>query len=205
MLPFLIGIKNYRSFDKAFKILFFYVVVGVITEVSVLLARHLIDLKNSMPQTHFYLLFSFFLLSWYYIEVLKNLIKPKIAWIVVLLFEAGAIAHLLFVGDIHTYPSVAQSVSKILYLVFAIIFFYKIMNESRNKKLWKDPYFLVNFAVVIYYAGNLFYSALFNIMVDYSREFAKMAVVYFSGLNAFFYFMLTWAFSRFRNKKRQLQ
>jgi len=205
LLPFLLGIRYYRSFDKGFKILFFFVVVGVISELSSLLARHLLDSTNTMPQGHFYLLFSFFLLSWYYIEAFKGFIKPKILWPVILVFETVTISNMLFAGDLYKYPSVAQTVSKILYLVFALAFFYKIMVETEVKKLWKDPYFLVNLAVVIYYAGNLFFSALFNILLAHSREFLKMALIYYSVLNAFFYFMLARAFSYFRVKKRQVQ
>lgn len=205
LIPFLLGIKNYRSFDKAFKILFFFVVVGVITEVSSFLARRLLDSKNTMPVSNFYVLFSFFPLCWYYIEAMKDFVKTKIAWIVVILFEMWAIGHLLIAGDIHTYPSAALSVSNILYLIFALVFFYKIMVEARIKKLWEDPYILVNIAVVIYYAGSLFYSILFNILLHDSVEFLKMTVIYFSILNAFFYAMITWAFSFFSKKKTQVQ
>ena len=197
LIPFIIGIVKYRKLDKAFRILFFFVVVGVIAEVSSLLARHLLDSRNTMLQGNFYLLSSFLLLSWYYIEVLKELVKPKIFWIIVLIFETGAFTNLLIIGSLREYPSVSQSVSKILFLVYSLAFFHKIMVEAKIKTLWKDPYFLVNLAVLIYYAGNLFFSVLFNIMLNYSREFTKVAAVYFSFLNALFYFILGWAFDRF--------
>jgi len=201
LIPFLIGIRNYRSFDKAFKILFFFVVAGVITELSGFLARHLLDSKNTMPQMNLYIFSSFFFLSWYYIVVLKDLIKSKILWIIVLVFEIGAVIYLLMMGSLREYLSVPQSVSKILYLLYSLAFFYKIMAEAQVKKLWKDPYFLVNVSVIIYYAGNLFYSVLFNLILTYSREFSKLTVIYFSVLNTLFYLILGWAFIRFRQNQ----
>ena len=196
-IPFLIGIKNYKSFDKAFKILFFFVAVGVISEVSSLLARHLLGLRNTMPQGNFYLLSAFFLLSWYYIEILKNFVKSKILWVLVVIFEIGTITNFIIIGNLNSYPFIAQSVSKILYLVYSLFFFHKTMVEAQVKKLWKDPYFLVNISVVTYYAGNLFFSVLFNLILTYSREFSKMTVFYFSVLNTLFYLLIGWAFLRF--------
>jgi len=205
LIPFLIGIRNYRSFNKAFKILFFFVVVGVISEISGLLARHLFGSRNTMPQGNLYLLLSFLLLSWYYTVVLKGLIRPKILWILVVIFEVGTIINFLIIGNLNSYPFVAQSASKILYLVYSIAFLYKTLEEVKIKKLWKDPYFLVNISVIIYYSGNLFFSVLFNLILTYSREFSKLTVVYFSVLNALFYLVLGLAFISFRRNQSRHQ
>ena len=201
LLPFVIGIRNYSRFDKAFKILFFFVVVGVITEISGFWARHFLDSRNTMPQSNFYMVFSFFLLSWYYIVVLKEIIKPKILWFIVFVFEIWAATYLVMIGSLREFLSVPQSVSKILYLLYSLAFFHKIMVEAQVKKLWRDPYFLVNVSVIIYYAGNLFYSVLFNLILTYSREFSKLTVIYFSAQNALFYLIVGWAFIRFRRNQ----
>lgn len=194
LIPFLIGIKKFKNFDKAFRILFFFVLVGVVTEISGLLGRHLFDSKNTMLQSNFYLIVAFYLISWYYIEALRGIVNSKFIWLVIALFSLGVILNLFYHGSLKSYLSVPQTVSKILYLVYSIIFFHKTMLEAKIKHLWKDSFVIINIAVLLYYSGSLFFSILFNLVLDYSREFAKMTIVYFSVLNALFYFSIAWAF-----------
>ncbi|WP_163323045.1 hypothetical protein [Draconibacterium mangrovi] len=68
------------------------------------------------------------------------------------------------------------------------------MTEARILNLWKEPLIFLNLAVLIYYAGNLFYSLLFNLILDYSREFAKITNYYFVGLNTLFYILVAIGF-----------
>lgn len=68
------------------------------------------------------------------------------------------------------------------------------MDEAKIENLWKEPTVFVNVAVLVYYSGNLFFSLLFNVILEYSRAFSKMTVVYYSILNALFYFLIAYSF-----------
>lgn len=75
------------------------------------------------------------------------------------------------------------------------------MIEANIKNLWNVPYIWINTGILIYYSGNLFHTILFNIILEYSREFSKLTVVYFNVLNALFYILIAIGFLKFKKIK----
>ena len=193
LIPFVIGIKHFCKLDRSFKILFFFVLSGTITEITGLLTRHLFDAKNTMPISNFYLMVAFALLTWFYIRILNGLIRSSWLWLIVIIFEFGVLINLLIIGSLKVYLFIPQTISKIFFLFYSLAFFHKVMIEAKIKDLWKDEFFLVNIGVLIYYSGNIFFSVLFNIILAYSREFSKITVMYFSALNTIFYLLIAWS------------
>jgi hypothetical protein len=57
-----------------------------------------------------------------------------------------------------------------------------------------EPFIWINTAILIYYTGTLFFYILFNLILEYSREFSKITVYYFSILNALFYILIAIGF-----------
>ncbi len=68
------------------------------------------------------------------------------------------------------------------------------MMEAKIEHIWKEPLVYINLAILLYFAGSLFYSVLFNLVIEYASEFTKFSVNYFYVLNTVFYFLLSIGF-----------
>ncbi len=205
LLPFVIGWLNYRAFDRSLRILFFFVVYGTVNEVISLILRSGLHLQNTMPVSNLYYMVEFIFLGLFYREVLKEKFHPAIFVMIIFLFEAASIINLLFFQSLYEYPSAMQAISKIVLISFTLLLFYKIMDEARIQNLWKEPLVYINVAVLVYYSGNLFFSVMFNLILEYSRAFSKITTYYFSILNTLFYVLIALGFWRVKSsRKRQL-
>ncbi len=193
LIPFFIGIFKYRQFGKDLRFIFYFVVFGTITEI---VTRIIIffGATNTLPVTHFYLMIEFLVLGLFYRDVLWNILPKRIMLIIIVLFEVYCLINTFFLQSVFEYPSVVQAVSKLLLVGFSILFFYKVMIETSVPNLWKEPLIYINIAILVYYSGNLFYSLLFNLILEYSREFSKITVYYFAGLMTLFYILIAVGF-----------
>lgn len=133
LVPFVIGLIHYKRFSFALKILFFFVTYGTLNEAFGVVWRHLLDAKNTMPQSHFYLMVTFPLLLLFYRSVLKKWIKPVVFLVIIVGFETMCVVNLVFFRSIWEYPQWPQTISKLIYISFALVYLHKTMIEARIK------------------------------------------------------------------------
>lgn len=201
LIPFFIGIYRYKHLNRSLRLFFYFVIYGTTSEIVSRIVIHygLITYEgrtNTLPISHLYLLLEFLILGFFYSHILKGIIHKRVIITLIILFEICCLINTLFLQSIFVYPAVPLSLSKIFLVTFSILFFYKVMTEARIPKLWEEPLIYINLAVLIYYAGNLFYSLLFNLILDYSREFAILTNYYFAGLNTLFYVLVAVGFCK---------
>nr|WP_319502094.1 hypothetical protein [uncultured Draconibacterium sp.] len=199
LIPFFIGIYRYKHLDKSLRLFLYFVVYGTVTEiVSRIVIRYGLIIyngeTNTLPITHLYLLAEFLILGLFYSHILKDILQKRVIITLVVLFVVYCIINTLFLQSIFTYAAFPHALSKILLVGFSILFFYKVMIDASIPNLWKEPLVYINLAVLIYYSGSLFYSLLFNVILDYSREFAKVTNYYFAALNTLFYILVAIGF-----------
>ncbi|MFV0266209.1 MAG: hypothetical protein ACK5HT_03635 [Draconibacterium sp.] len=205
LIPFIVGIVKFRNLDTALRILFLFVAMGTVNELVGLYLRYVVCLKNTMPQGNVYYLGEFLLLGLYYRQLLKDRFRSWVFLIIISLFITVSLVNLVLFKSWFEYPAVLQTVSKIFLMGFSLLYFYKVMDEAKIENLWKEPVIYINVAVLVYYAGNLFYSLLFNLILEYSRTFSRITVQYFSILNAVFYFLIVIGFWQVKaSGKKQL-
>nr|WP_321485104.1 hypothetical protein [uncultured Draconibacterium sp.] len=195
LIPFFLGAYRFKNLDKSLRLFFYFVVYGTINEI---VTRIFISMggDNTMPFSHLYLIAEFFILGLFYSVVLKGVLRKRIVITIIALVELYSIVNALFFQSVFEYPALPLSISKIFIVSFSILFFYKIMTEAKVLNLWKEPLIYINLAVLIYYSGNLFHSLLFNLILDYSREFSKLTVDYFAALNTLFYVLVAIGFGK---------
>lgn len=199
LIPFFIGIYRYKHLDKSLRLFLYFVIYGTANEIvsRIVIQYGLITYDgetNTQPLSHLYLMLEFLLLGFFYSHVLKDIINKRLMIILIISFEVYCIVNTLFLQSVFLYPAVPLALSRIFLVGFSLLFFYKIMTEARILKLWKEPLIFLNLAVLIYYSGILFYSLLFNLILDYSREFAKITNYYYAGLNTLFYVLVAIGF-----------
>ncbi len=203
LIPFFIGIYRYRQFNKNLRFVFYFVIFGTITEIVTRIIIYS-GATNTLPVTHIYLMIEFLILGLFYTHVLQDIIRKRVMLGIIILFEIYCLINTLFLQSIFEYPSIPQSVSKLLLVGFSILFFYKTMIETSVPNLWKEPLIFINIAILVYYSGNLFYSLLFNLILEYSREFSKITQYYFAGLMTLFYILIAIGFWKANKQMKQL-
>lgn len=153
-----------------------------------------------MPISHIYGFISFGLLFGFYFVLLKEFLNAKVLFFVSSSFLVYWIVNSLFFQSVYVLPALPRALGNLCIIVLAIIYFYKLMLEAKIVKLADEPLVWINTAILIYYTGNLFFFILFNLILEYSREFSKVTVYYFSGLNALFYILIAVGFLKVKKK-----
>lgn len=169
-------------------------VYAVINECVIFALRHTLNIKNTLPFINVYIIISFLLLGFYYFIILEKFVKKGIILFLILGFEVLFIFNLVFIQSWLEYPTIFSSIRNILLVAFSIIYFYKIMIEENIKNLWKEARIWINTGVLLYFSGILFSTVLFNFILEYSREFSKLTLMYFSILNVLFYIFIAVGF-----------
>ena len=200
VIAFIIGIYQYKYFTKELRIIFYFVAFGVLTEIYSKFHVHFI-MKNTMPIGHFYFPIAFLILSLFFMQVLKDFIKPKYILIIIFVFELYCVINSLFIQNLFDYPSLEGSIGAMILFLFSVALFTKVMIEAKITKLAAEPIVWINTGILIYYTGNFFYHSLFNLRLSASMEISILAIKLFSGLNLLFYLIVAIGFLK---KKRTL-
>ncbi|MBN1986240.1 MAG: hypothetical protein JW761_08050 [Prolixibacteraceae bacterium] len=190
LFPFFAGLFLLKYFNKSLKLAFYFVCFGTFTEVLARLLIWLADVNNTMPVNNIYSIGSFILLFALYYYVLNDFVNRRVFLLLSAAFTIYWLIHSLFIQSIFEFPDLPRAIGNIYITILSIIYFYKVMLEAKIIKLAREPFIWINTSILIYYTGNLFFYILFNLILDYSREFSKITVIYFSLLNALFYFLI---------------
>jgi len=190
---FIVGLIYFKRFSSELRTVFYFVAFGVLTETYTKFHQHFI-MKNTMPIGHFYFPVAFLIMGLFYVQVLKDFIKPKYIIILIVLFESYCIINTLFIQSLFEYPSLEGSIGAMILFLFSVAFFTKVMSEAKITKLSDDPLIWINIAILIYYTGNFFHHSLYNLRLMASVDVAVLAAKIFSLLNIIFYFIITIGF-----------
>lgn len=197
LIPFVVGIIKFKSLNEL-RWLFYFVCYGVANEItSITLIAN--GARNTMPLSHLYTYISFILLCIFYQSVYRRKINK--AWFLGIM-GGFTLFYMIYLPSrsIYSFPSLPQAVSIFIIIAFAVIYFYRVMVEARITQLMKEPLVWINIGMIIYFSGSLFYSVLFNLILEYSRAFSQLTTVYFSVLNALFYILIAIGFSKSKNR-----
>jgi hypothetical protein len=199
-IAFIVGIIYFKRFSSELKTVFYFVAFGVMTETYTKFHQHFI-MKNTMPIGHFYFPLAFLIMALFYMQVLKDFIKPKYILIPIILFETYCLINTLFIQSLFEYASLEASIGAMILFLFSVAFFTKVMVEAKILRLSEEPLIWINTAVLIYYAANFFYHSLFNVRLNASLEIALLSVKIFAGLNILFYLIIIIGFLKAKKLK----
>lgn len=188
--PFVLGSFYYPRLRFSHKMLYGFICVGVLTELSSRFLKKVFEIKNNMPLGHLYISISFIFIALFYLLELKGFLNRKIIIATIILFEFFSILNVTFFQSYYSYPSITGATSALILVAFSIILFTKIIVEGKIKILSQSSLIWINTAVLIYYAGNFFFYVLYNFILSYSREFTIQTLYFFAVLNFIFYALI---------------
>lgn len=186
------GVLFYKYLNKALKVVFAFVCLAVVTEFSAQIIIHLFK-GTTIWQTHFYVMFEFFLWALFFWYLMESFVNKKLYWLVVIIFEIYCIMNIIFIQDLNKYTS-TRAVESILMMLLSIITFYRIMIEGKIEKLVREPVIWINSAVLLYSSSSIFFHLVFNVLLVKNVEFLKKSGYVFMAVNAIFYALLSFSF-----------
>ena len=195
LLPFITGLFCFKRFDTSLKLFYLYVLYGTVNEVVTFILRRF-GLDNTMPFIHLYQIVTFPILVLFYSSLIYKKTLTRFSIVLISIFELFNLINLLFIQSIYEYPNFTRTIATFVVIVLCIWYFYRVMVEAKIMSLWDEPLIWINGALLIYYSGNLFFTVLFNLILEYSREYSKITVVSFSVILTLFYVLVTIGFSK---------
>ncbi len=195
LLPFITGLFCFKRFDTSLKLFYLYVLYGTVNELVTFILRRF-GLDNTMPFIHLYQIVTFPILVLFYSSLIYKKTLTRFSIVLISIFELFNLINLVFIQSIYEYPNFTRTIATFVVIVLCIWYFYRVMVEAKIMSLWDEPLIWINGALLIYYSGNLFFTVLFNLILEYSREFSKITVVSFSVILTLFYVLVTIGFSK---------
>jgi hypothetical protein len=189
-IPLVVGLFHYKKLTRSHRFLYWFIVVGTLTELANKTLKEIFVMKNNMPLGHLYISISFIFLALFYLFELKSFINKKIIIAVIILYELFCLHNVIFFQSHLAFPSLPGAISSLLLVAFSVLLFAYIMREGEIQVLTDSSLIWINSAVLLYFAGNFFYYSLFNLMLNYSHEFLIRTFIFFSILNSIFYILI---------------
>ena len=194
LIPVIIGGYNYAKISKSLKYLYFFVVLGALAELSNFLMSKVFGIHHNMPIGNVYFFFAFLLLGLYFKYLYKGFIQQKYIVTLIVVYEVCFVANLVFIQSISEYPALLKGIGDLMVLSLVVVFFHKTMLEAKHERIWQEPLIYINLAILLYFSGSLFYSILFNLVIEYAASFAVFSQNYFYVLNGVFYLLIARGF-----------
>lgn len=174
-LNFVVFAMCFSNQGKAFRIFTVYIaVIGVIQIASRVLSS--LGMGN-LFLSHFYFIAQFIILSFFYLELLKEKYQRKIIKLTLILV-------LSFLGIQYTinpklffeFNLFEIFITSFSIIIFSAFHFYNMLNE-------KKEFYYINMGILLYLFGSTILFLVGNLTVTLSREFTKIPWI----LNALFY------------------
>lgn len=182
----------FRKITPKLLYLYLYVVVGASTEIILSIVIKIFKSSTNLS-SHFYFPIEFLLLALFYVPLIVPVVKRR--WIVgfITLFMVYSIANMFFIQDLHERSNL-RAFTSIILVAFSLIYFYRIIIESRIRKLAAESTVWINSAIMLFFASVFFYNLLFPIVLRNSLQSAQLI----SGFNrlsiAIFYLVVAYSF-----------
>jgi hypothetical protein len=197
LIPFLVGLIKYRYLNPGLKRLFYLVCFALFSEsVSRILV---IFMSRTLIASHFYVPLEFFFYSILYSWFLKEFIKPRYIYAVIAIFTLSSAINSLFFQSTFILNNYVRAFEALIFVIYSILYFYKLLNELQIKNLWKEPMIWVNIGVLFCFSGNFFIFILSNRILEMPIDIAK--AIFYIPTSLYQIAYLLFAYGLFQVKK----
>lgn len=195
----LLGSIYFKKIRREYLYLYIYVFLGFLTDTwNVIYIK--LGTSSNLWLSHIYFPLEFLLLALFYIPHLKPVIKPRWMIGIITLFMAYSVINVAFIQDLNERSNV-RALDGIILVAFAIVYFYRIMIESKIHKLISEPMVWVNTTILFFFASILFYNALITPALRVSLQLARLMANINQLLISIFYLTIAYAFYLAGKKK----
>ena len=179
-IPFMIAIYRIKSLNSELKIIFYFICNGVLFEV---ISRTMAFYKiPNLYLFHLYVLTEFFFISWFYYELFKKYISPKIIPTVYVIFIIFSLIDTFVWHNPFTFNSYAKTLECVIIVSYTVFYLYKIFDEFQDEDPSDTPVFWINSGFLFYFSGCLFLFTFSNFILTQGKPMGMIVW----ALHAFF-------------------
>ena len=134
---------------------------------------------------HVYTIIEFlcFSIAFHYYFPLKSL--QHLIRINSIVFLIIAIAEATYIGSLWKFNTISHTYSSITLVIYAILYFYELLNGEMEINCWLYPMFWLSSGVLIYFGVNLFYFMLNNYLLSHEYHIASNGKNIHAAVNIF--------------------
>lgn len=179
-IPLLVGIFRRKYLVNELLIIFLYLCNGVLFE---LISRTMAYYKiPNLYLFHIYVLTEFLFISWFYYEIFKRYISPKIIPTIFIFFTIFSLIDSFFLHNILTFNSYAKTVECLIIVGYTAFYLYKTFDEFQDQDPSDTPIFWINAGFLFYFSGCLFLFTFSNFILTQGKPMGMITW----ALHAFF-------------------
>ncbi|MES2518857.1 MAG: hypothetical protein V4585_12160 [Bacteroidota bacterium] len=179
-IPLIIGIFRRKYLVRELLVIFLFICNSVIFEfISKVMA---IDKTPNLYLFHIYVLTEFFFISWFYFEIFKKYISPKIISITFILFTIFSLVDSFVLHNTLTFNSYAKTLECLIIVSYTVFYLYKTFDEFQDQDPSDTPIFWINAGFLFYFSGCLFLFTFSNFILTQGKAMGMITW----ALHAFF-------------------
>lgn len=165
LLPVTTALIFFRRYPFTFKILaVFFFISGLFDLALVMMVK--MGVPNNAPILHLFVLVSVAFLGVFYYQTITSKLIKKMILIFVPLVLGVVIANGLYIEGIWAFPAISNSAQSLLFIFFALLYFYQLLTRQEVVYIEKQGLFWINAGILIYFTSNVFLFMLYNRLAD---------------------------------------
>lgn len=131
---------------------------------------------------HFYSIAEFTLLGTLYKRNLTGVVKSVYSTSIIALFIIFAVVNTIFFQRLKEFNSNVTFAESLLLIVWALLYFYKLLRDMEHRQLQRVPMFWINMSVLTYFSGAFLLFHVANELFTFPKE--EIAILW--GTHALF-------------------
>ena len=180
LLLFFFGLVRYRKLSIITK---HVVLLAFVSAVSDSIGRVLwINKMSNVYVLNIYTILEFLIIANIYRLEFRGFVKENLMKYIMGIFVAGSMIDMLFIQGYYQLNSYTKISECFLLVIFAIVYFYKVVTELVILDLKSEPMFWINAAVLMYFVSGSF---LFTLS-EYIQQYSKSLDIWVWGIHAIF-------------------
>lgn len=153
-IPAIVGIWSYKRLNHIQKLLFFLVLLTVITESTAYWLEH--NTNNQQVIYHLFTLLEFILLNRIFTRAVSPLLPNFFFNATLIAMFLIELVDLLWLSSLQQFNGFATAIESLFLIFFALSYFYKTMQELKVKHLEKEPMVFISIGILLYFSSSLF-------------------------------------------------
>lgn len=166
-IPLIIGIIRKKYLIQELLIIFIFICNSVFFEViSKTMASYKIP---NLYLFHLYVLMEFLFISWFYYELFKKYVSPKIIPAIYVFFVAFSLIDTFVWHNPFSFNSYAKTLECMIIVIYTVFYLYKTFDEFQDEDPSDTPIFWINAGFLFYFSGCLFLFTFSNFILTQGK------------------------------------
>ncbi len=166
-IPLIIGLNRKKYLNYELRVIIYFLGNSVVFE-FISKTMQIYKIPN-LYLFHIYVLTEFLFISWFYFEIFKKYISPKIIPTVFVIFIIFSLIDTFVWHNPFTFNSYAKTLECIIIVSYTVFYLYKTFDEFQDEDPSDTPVFWINAGFLFYFSGCLFLFTFSNFILTQGK------------------------------------